>query len=441
MVRAFVASACVFAVIVASATAVRAEKLMTLEAKLAQSVMKSGQTQRNYLRVAVRGRERPPSERTPVNVAFVIDRSGSMSGSRIMQARAAAISALRRLSKIDIASVVIFDDKIEVLVPARHVTDGAYFTDRIQQVMARGSTAIHAGVVEGANEVRRNKDNRYLNRVVLLSDGLANVGPRTPAEFEKLGRALLAEGISVSTIGLGLGYNEDLMLKLARASDGNHAFVGDATDLIQVFNKEFDDVLASCAQTVSIDVDLRPGVRVVRAISRDGKVDGRKAEFKLNQVYQATEHYVLMEVEVDKSVTGGDLGSVRVAYTSPEDGKRHTLSTRVQGRFSSSDREVAASRDRHVFESVVEQSVRARAKEAIALRDRGRANEAQALFKANVAEIKAYGGSGALSKRMQYLMQQYGRIAAAPSTAAQWLVQRKFLRQMDANPAALGAHY
>ena len=89
------------------------------------------------------------------------------------------------------------------------------------------------------------------------------------------------------------------MLQLARASDGNHSFVGETTDLIQVFNKEFDDVLASCAQTVSIDVELRPGVRVVRALSRDGKIEGQTAQFQLNQVYAATEHYVLMEVEVD----------------------------------------------------------------------------------------------------------------------------------------------
>jgi Ca-activated chloride channel family protein len=417
---------------------------MALEARLAQTVMKGGQTQRNYLRIALKGCERPPAERTPVNVAFVIDRSGSMQGSRIVQAREAAITALRRLGAIDIASVVIFDDKIEVLVPAQPVTDHAHFADRIRQVLARGSTAIHAGVVEGANEVRSKKDKRYLNRVVLLSDGLANVGPRKPADFEKLGRDLLAEGISVSTIGLGMGYNEDLMLKLARASDGNHTFVGEATDLIQVFNKEFDDVLASCAQTVSIDVELRPGVKVVRALSRDGTIDGGHAQFRLNQVYQATEHYVLMEVEVDQSVAADatDLGRVAVAYTSPQDGARHSIEARVPARFSASDPEVAASRDNAVFASVVEQSVRQRAAAAIALRDQGKAAEAQALFQANVTEIDALGAAAPLSGRLQYLKQQYGEIAATPPAAAgKWSRQRKFLRQMDANPAAPGARY
>ncbi|MGH6771056.1 MAG: vWA domain-containing protein [Xanthobacteraceae bacterium] len=418
---------------------------MLLDARLAQTVMKNGETQRNYLRIALRGCERPPSERTPVNVSFVIDRSGSMQGARIVQAREAAIAALRRLGATDIASVVIFDDKIEVLVPAQPVSDPAYFAGRIRQVLARGTTAIHAGVLEGASEVRRKKDQRYLNRVVLLSDGQANVGPRNPADFEKLGRDLLAEGISVSTIGLGHAYNEDLMLKLARASDGNHTFVGEATDLIQVFNKEFDDVLASCAQTVSIDVDLTPGVRVVRALSRDGKIEGGKAQFQLNQVYQATEHYVLMEVEVDRAVANGepDLGRVQVAYTSPQDGARHTIDTRVHARFSASDTEIAASRDNVVFASVVEQSVRQRAAAAITLRDQGKTSEAQALFQANVAEIDALGPATALSGRLQYLRQQYGVIAATPpaARAKKWGEQRKLLRQMDVNPAAPGSRY
>src|SRR4029077_5162506 len=169
----------------------------------------------------------------------------------------------------------------------------------IRGVMARGSTAIFAGVKEGANEVRKNKDARRLNRVVLLSDGLANVGPRHPAEFAQLGRDLLAEGISVSTIGLGADYNEDLMLQLAKAGDGNHAFAAAPDDLIKIFNKEFDDVLASCAQTVSIDVDLQPGARVVRAISREGEITAAHAKFQLNQIYQQTEHYVLLEVELE----------------------------------------------------------------------------------------------------------------------------------------------
>jgi Ca-activated chloride channel family protein len=452
MVRAIspyaLAAVCIVSIAALSNTPARADNPIELSARFAQAVMTAGQTQRNYLRVALNGCQRPPTERTPVNVAFVIDRSGSMRGARIAQAREAAAAAVRRLDTNDIASVVIFDDKIDLLVQAQPVDDHAAFIDRIRQIDTRGTTAIHGGVSEGAQQVRHNLDPRRLNRVVLLSDGQANVGPRRPEDFAKLGRELLAQGISVSTIGLGNQYNEDLMLALARASDGNHSYVGETTDLIQVFNKEFDDVLASCAQTVSIDVELKPGMRVVRALSRDGKIEGQTAQFQLNQVYAATEHYVLMEVEVDRSAAGDaaddvDLGRVRVSYTAAQDGARQTIESPVRARFSASQAEVAAGRDNTVTESVVEQSVRARTAAAIALSDQGRHGEAQALFRQNVQEIEAQAAHAPLSDRLQYLKRQYDGIAAAPPAASPSArgAARKFLRQMDSNPSAPGARY
>ena len=448
MIRATLSCACVVAVSVVSSVPASADKPINLEARFAQGVMKGGEKQRNYLRVGLNGCERPPAQRTPVNVAFVIDRSGSMQGARIAQAREAAAAAIRRLDKNDIASVVVFDDKVDLLVQAQPVDDHAAFIDRIRQITAHGSTAIHGGVIEGAQQMRHNFDQRRLNRVVLLSDGQANVGPRRPEDFAKLGRELLQQGISVSTIGLGLQYNEDLMLQLARASDGNHSFVGETNDLIQVFNKEFDDVLASCAQTVSIDVELQPGVRVVRALSRDGKIEGQTAQFQLNQVYAATEHYVLMEVEVDPSASAGatgddiELGRVRVSYTVAQDGSRQTVETPLRARFGTSDAEVVASRDNAVTESVIEQSVRARTASAIELRDQGRHGEAQALFQQNVKEIEAQATQAPLSDRLQYLNQQYrGIVAAPPASPTARSDQRKFLRQLDSNPAAPGSRY
>src|SRR5262249_20094874 len=151
----------------------------------------------------------------------------------------------------------------------------------------------------------------------------------------------------------------------ARASDGNHAFARDPSDLIYIFNREFNDVLASCAQTVSIDIELKPGIRAVKALSRDGAVAGSTAKFSLNQVYAATEHYVLLEVEVDKdqAVAGElELGTVRVAYTQAPDGGPQTLAVAVRGRFTSSDEEVAAGADVKVAEAVVEQMVNQRSR-------------------------------------------------------------------------------
>lgn len=429
-----------------STFAFASEKPITLEARFAQPVMKAGAKQTNYLRISLNGcKPERSSERMPVNVALVIDRSGSMVGEPIAQAREAAIMAINRLDAKDIASVVVFDHKVDVLVPAQKVADRKHFTDLIRQVGARGTTAIYGGVTAGANEVKKHLDARRLNRVVLLSDGLANVGPSKPSDFAQLGRELLKAGVSVSTIGLGNAYNEDLMLQLARAADGNHAFAAAPDDLIRIFNKEFDEVLAACAQTVSIDVDLGPGARVVRTISREGEIAAQSAKFKLNQVYQETEHYVLLEVEVDAKAASAEreFGQVRVAYTVPDTGARQTLNAPIRGRFSASAEEVKAKTDQTVMASVVEQKARERAQKAVTLRDQGRLEEAIELFLQNVAEIKAHVADGGDSSKalagLADLYQSYAARAAAP--APQWNLYRKELRALDLKAAGAKTKY
>jgi Ca-activated chloride channel homolog len=417
-----------------------------LDARLALPVMKGGEAQKNYLRVALQGCAPEPNQsRTPVNVAFVIDRSGSMSGERLAQAKAAAIMAVSRLDHRDIASVVMFDDTADVVMQAQPVHNSALFINAIQQIFARGSTAIHAGVLVGANEVRRYKEPKRLNRVILLSDGQANRGPSLPADFSALGSALLRDGISVSTIGLGLGYNEDLMLALARAGDGNHAFAREPTDLIQIFNKEFDDVLASCAQTVSIDIELKPGIKVVRALSRDATIDGNRAQFRMNQVYAATEHYVLMEIEADKDLKPGeqDIGIIKVAYTLPGNGARETQDMTVRARLGASDEEVKAASDKTVAEAVVEQVTRNRTQEAILLRDAGRTEEANKLLLQNAAEINAFVKvQPGASQRLRDLEGQYSAMGSAlPASPTQMGLQRKVLRSLDTYGAGSSTRY
>src|SRR5205085_8842601 len=126
----------------------------------------------------------------------------------------------------------------------RRVGDGRRLEEAICSIEAGGNTALHGGVSRGAAEIRRHLDDgHYVNRIILLSDGLANVGPSTPEELGRLGTSLMKEGISVTTIGLGLGFNEDLMTRLAQRSDGNTYFVESSADLPRIFAAELGDVL------------------------------------------------------------------------------------------------------------------------------------------------------------------------------------------------------
>jgi Ca-activated chloride channel family protein len=183
------------------------------------------------VKVALDGVKPRGLRRSPVNLALVIDKSGSMGGDKIAKAREAALEAVRRLSPDDLVSLVVYDNGVRVLVPSRRVGDGEALAAAIEGIESSGGTNLHGGVVAGADELRKNIEGAYTHRVLLLSDGLANVGPQTPEALGSLGARLVREGVSVTTIGLGLDFNEDLMTRLARRSDGNTYFVASSRDL------------------------------------------------------------------------------------------------------------------------------------------------------------------------------------------------------------------
>jgi Ca-activated chloride channel family protein len=125
----------------------------------------------------------------PLNLAVVLDRSGSMTGAKIEKARQAAIQLVERLSPGDIFALVSYSDSVEVVAPAQEVEDKEGLERRIYRIQPGGSTALNAGVQAGADQLREHLSAKRINRVILLSDGLANVGPSSPAALRRLGHA------------------------------------------------------------------------------------------------------------------------------------------------------------------------------------------------------------------------------------------------------------
>lgn len=340
----------------------------------------------NHLRIALTGFELPnQKERMPVNVAIVIDKSGSMQGEKIEQARRAAIQAIDRLHDSDIVSVVVYDSSVQVLVPATKASDRQHLKQLIRSIQAGGNTALFAGVSKGATEIRKFLDDKRVNRVVLLSDGLANVGPDSPSELEELGESLIKEGISVSTLGLGLGYNEDLMSRLALASSGNHVFIEDAEDLVQVFQNEFDDVLSVVAQKIRIKVDLAEGIRPVKLLNYPANVTGQHVTIDVGQLYSKQERYFVLEVEVPYGSSGTSLSAatVNVDYMNLFTETVDKLSSSVAVKFTNSKELAEAAVNPDIMAACVIQIANERNREATRLRDAGQIDEARELLRSN----------------------------------------------------------
>lgn len=209
--------------------------------------------------------------RRPLNISVVLDRSGSMGDERKIEfAKKALTKLVDQLDSEDILSIVIYDDVVEVLREASAVGgDKSAIKRLVERVYPRGSTNLGGGMVQGLREVEHNLTKEYVNRVVLLSDGLANQGITDPYELNKIARQYLAKRISLTTMGVGLDYNENLMVGLAESGGGNYYFIESPNSLASILNKEFDMLSTVVAQNASIEITLGRNVAVRDVIGCD----------------------------------------------------------------------------------------------------------------------------------------------------------------------------
>jgi len=413
-----------------AASPARANQI-AVEVSLATPVLATASKQTTYLKVGLTGFDMPDrTDRTPVNLALVIDKSGSMQGQKIEQAKAAALAAIDRLDSNDIISVVAYSSGVEVLVPATKLSDKRAVRKRINQLRAAGSTALFAGTSKGAAEVRKFLERERVNRIILLSDGLANVGPETPSALGSLGRSLGKEGIAVSTLGLGLGYGEDLMTQLALQSDGNHAFIEHSRDIARILKYELGDVLSVVAQEVVVTIECGVGVRPVKVLGREADIVGQRVLININQLYSQQEKYVILEVEVDAAAAAEmTVAEVAVVYANMSTRSSDDLHDRVVARLSDSPAEVTENVANAVMAQAVMQVATLNNAKAVALRDEGRQEEAQQALQYNATLLR--------QQAVQFDSDQLADYAKQNDTdadnldASSWKRQRKVMRDVQ----------
>lgn len=369
-----------------------------LSADLDHGVLRADAPQTAYLRVALTGGQTAQRRRAPMNVAIVLDKSSSMSGEKIRSAKEAARAALEQLGSDDIVSVVAYDSTVQVLVPATKVADRREILRGIDRLTAGGMTALFAGTSKGAAEVRKFLDPRRVNRVILLSDGQANVGPSSPGELGRLGEALIREGVAVTTVGLGLGYNEDLMVALADRSGGQHTFVEHASELAGFFSRGFASLASIVAQELVVEVTFAEGFRPLRALGLDAEVSGQRMILTLSQLYAAQTDELLLAFAVSPRQTGSHrIADVRVRWHDVGSQGTDEVARSVSARFSADERQVEASVSPDVMVAVVASLSNERSRQALQLRDQGRQQEAEQTLRDNMAYLqdnaKRYGST------------------------------------------------
>jgi Ca-activated chloride channel family protein len=266
----------------------------------------------------------PSDKRPSLNLGFVIDRSGSMaSRGKIDYARQAVCYAIEQLLPSDRLSITIFDDKVHTLVANAPVADKASLIRLVQQISPGGTTALHPGWVEGGIQVSQHL-NADLNRVILLSDGLANVGETNPDLIASDVHGLAQRGVSTSAIGLGDDYNEDLLEAMARSGDGNYAYISSPEQLPALFAQELQGLTATIGNQVTLA--LTPlGDVAIADILNDLNQDNQQ-RYVLPNLLRGFPINVALRLKIPALAQPTDLLTLHLTWNDPEQNIQRQLS-------------------------------------------------------------------------------------------------------------------
>ena len=210
-----------------------------------------------YLYIDLRAEPgKKPDSRTPLNIAIVIDRSGSMNEKKKLEYVKRAVDyILEQVKEDDYVSIVTYNDYVNVLQRSQHITNIYDLQDKIYDIKADGYTNLSEGMFEGYDQVNNTYSRGYVNRVLLLTDGLANRGITDDYELSKKVRDKnRRDGITISTFGVGNDFNENLLTDIADYGKGNYYYINNSTKIPDIFAQELKGVRSLVAEATKVRI-------------------------------------------------------------------------------------------------------------------------------------------------------------------------------------------
>jgi len=232
-----------------------------------------------------------------LNIAVVMDRSGSMEGSGLEQAKRACSTLLDMLRPDDTLTVIAYSETADLVLPARHITNKALIRETLSSIKSGTTTNLLLGLRAAAQQLMSVKDNRTLNRIFLVTDGEPAAGVKEYAAIMTAASDLAGRGITITTFGLGTDYEEELLAGIAERAGGNYYHVPEPGLIAAAFEREFRQTTQVCARNLRLRLHPSRGVNILRVFGRDAVYTPTCVELTLSDLERNRSIELVCELE------------------------------------------------------------------------------------------------------------------------------------------------
>ncbi len=295
--------------------------LVSADVALMNTFVLAGAPGEVFVRVDLTAKDVSGRVRAPMAMAIVIDRSGSMAGEKIERARASAKELVGRLDPRDQIALISYATDVSVDLPLTSATERARIERVIDQIFDGGGTNISGGLEAGLAELDRARNQGLVSRVVLLSDGNANQGIVEPRALGRIAEEARQRGITVSSLGLGLDFNEDVMTMLAENGGGTYHYIRDAAQITAALDDELRGMTALAARRVGVQLSLAPGAVVtdVYGYGFEKQGSGREVIVPIGDMASGSKRRVVFRIALGSAAPGAvPLAGVALEYAPAE---------------------------------------------------------------------------------------------------------------------------
>lgn len=318
-------------------------KALDMECMSGNRYALSSQPSVEHVMLQLRSAPNVTGRRLPLNIALVIDRSGSMEGDPLNYVKQACGYVVDLMEPNDVLSVITFEEQVDVLVPARRVVNKTLLKEHINRIEVGNTTNLYDGLVVGCQQVASAMSEGYVNRVLLLTDGDPTSGIKDFGSIVGQVAEQKSRGITVTALGFGPEYNEELIAGIARRSGGNYYYIARPDLIPEVFRRELETLMTITARNLRLRMNLSRWVQLRQVFGRQPSFGPKYAEVALQDIERGSAMSVVCELEFAPRPAGVyRVIKADLMYDDAVSGRAEILSGDIEFEFTSDHALVAS---------------------------------------------------------------------------------------------------